>query len=259
MTAPAVAASVRHVPAITWHGRRGAMRRAFRYSVDYVLLEPEAAPSGPSLFGLDAPGAMSVRTRDHGGPPGAGRGAAWVREVLGADDPGGRILLLAQPRVLGHAFNPVSFWLCHDPGGALRVAIAEVTNTYGDRHSYLCRRDDRGPIGPRDVLSARKALHVSPFQDVAGGYRFRFDVSAEAVRILIDLRAPEAADTSGLTASLSGPVRPLTNGAIARAALRRPLGTRRVLALIHWQALRLWWRGAAFRARPEPPEAETSR
>ena len=252
-------ASVRHVPAVTWHGRRGAVANAFRYSVDYVLLEPEARPGGPVLFGHDSPGVMTVRTRDHGGPPGAGRGAAWVREALGADDPGGRVLLLAQPRVAGHVFNPVSFWLCHDPDGALRVVIAEVTNTYGDRHSYLCRRDDRGPIGPRDVLRAGKALHVSPFQDVAGGYRFRFDIREDGVSIVIDLRAPEAPDTSGLTATLAGPVRPLTNGAVLRAALRRPLGTRRVLGLIHWQALVLWWKGAAFRPRPEPPDAETSR
>lgn len=254
-----MSAPVRHVPAVTWHGRRGGVRHAFSYGVDYVLLEPEAGAAGPALFGLDAPGLMTVRARDHGGAPGAGRGAAWAREALGAADPGGRLLLLAQPRVLGHAFNPVSFWLAHDPEGALRVVIAEVTNTYGDRHSYLCHRDDLGPVGPADTLRARKSLHVSPFQDVAGEYRFRFDLRPDAVRVLIDLRAPEAADTSGVTATLAGPVRPLTSGAILRAALRRPLGTRRVLGLIHWQALRLWWKGAAFRARPAPPDAETSR
>lgn len=245
------------IAAETFHGRHGATHHAFRYTVDYLLLDAEAEVTGPALFSRRGRAPFSLRDRDHGGPPGQGRGAAWVREVLGAEgiDPGGRILLLAQPRVLGHVFNPVSFWLCEDRAGALRVVIAEVTNTFGDRHSYLCHRDDLGEIGPQDDLSATKILHVSPFQPVKGDYRFRFDIGAGAIAI----RIVYSAGNDRLVATLTGPRRPLGNGAILRAALRRPFGSRRVLGLIHWEALRLWWKGAPYRTRPEPPANEVSR
>jgi DUF1365 family protein len=166
-----------------------------------------------------------------------------------------RIELLAQPRILGHVFNPVAFWLCRDRAGDLRYVIAEVTNTYGDRHSYLCHRDDHGAITVTDRLHARKIFHVSPFQPVEGHYEFRFDLRPERIGIWIDLTA----GNGGVVATLTGRVRPLTLGGMAGTLLRRPFGSRRVLALIHWQALRLWWKGARFRARPAPPADEISR
>jgi len=196
---------VEHIKGTTFHGRKGETQNAFRYSVDYVLLDAERAPRAPWLFGRNRRNVVSLMDRDHGGAPGAGRGAAWVREVLsGLPVEVNRIELLAQPRVLGHVFNPVAFWLVYDHADALRVVIAEVTNTYRDRHSYLCHRDD-----------------------------FR--------------------------ATLTGKRVALTNAGLLSAFLRRPFGSRRVLGLIHWQALKLWWKGVAFRSRPEPPEAEVSR
>jgi hypothetical protein len=156
--------------------------------------------------------------------------------------------------VLGHVFNPVSFWLCRDDSG-LRVVIAEVTNTFGQRHSYLCHRDDLAPLGREDTVTARKIFHVSPFQPVEGSYRFRFDISADRIGIWIDYSAGE----NGLIATLTGQRAPLTNRAILRACLRRPFGSRRVLTLIHWQALKLWWKGARYRSPPVPPGDEISR
>ena len=127
---------------------------------------------------------------------------AWVREVLAAHGlPGAdRVLLLAQPRVLGHVFNPVSFWLCHDAAGALRVVIAEVTNTFGDRHSYLCHREDRGVLTREDTVAAHKIMHVSPFQPVEGGYTFRFDIREDRIGIWIDYTN----GAGGLIATLVG-------------------------------------------------------
>lgn len=250
---------VDHVEGETFHGRRGAPENAFRYAVDYVMVDAEAEIDAPVLFGRGRRRLFALHDRDHGGPPGAGRGARWVRELLssrGLDDFGiGRIELLAQPRVLGHVFNPVSFWLVRDHGDALRVAIAEVTNTYGDRHSYLCHHDDLRPIAPDDHLRARKALHVSPFQPVEGDYDFRFDIQADRVGIWIDYKT----GNGGLVATLTGRRRPLTSRAILRILIKRPFGSRRVLGLIHWQALKLWIKGARFRARPAPPPHETSR
>ncbi|MCV6594649.1 MAG: DUF1365 domain-containing protein [Silicimonas sp.] len=247
---------IAHIPGQTYHGRKGAIDNAFRYSVDYLLLDAEGAVAAPWLFRRNGRGLVSLWDRDHGGAPGAGRGAAWVREVLaeaGFHD-ADRIELLAQPRVLGHVFNPVSFWLIHDAAGDLRAVIAEVTNTYGDRHSYLARNEDFRPITAEDRIAAAKIFHVSPFQPVEGDYIFRFDIGAEKIGIWIDYTA----GNGGLIATLTGPRVPLTNRSLLAALTRRPFGARRVLGLIHWQALKLWWKGAAFRNRPEPPGEEVS-
>ena len=246
---------VDHVAGTTFHGRKGSVENRFRYTVDYVLLTPDTA-KGPLLFSRRWANLAGLYDSDHGGAPGQGEGTPWVRRVLaehGLPD-AARIDLLAQPRLLGHVFNPVSFWLCHDAEGALRAVIAEVSNTFGDRHSYLVHRADMGPITAEDHLTAQKIFHVSPFQPVEGGYRFRFDIRAHRIGIWIDFSAGE----NGVIATLTGPRKPLTNRAILWACLRRPFGSRRVLALIHWQAVKLWWKGVAYRPRPKPPVEEVS-
>ena len=248
-----------HISGRTFHGRRGGVENRFTYTVDYILLEPEADQPLPALMSRNRANVTALHDRDHGGAVGAGQGAAWVRALLagrGLDAvTDGKVLLLAQPRVLGHVFNPVSFWLCHDRAGALRVVIAEVNNTFGDRHSYLCHHDDLRPITAQDTLAARKVFHVSPFQPIEGGYSFRFDITPERVGIWIDYGRVNG----GLIATLTGRRRALSNRAILWSLLRRPFGSRRVLALIHWQALKLWWRGARYRPRPEPPLDEVTR
>lgn len=248
---------VEHIAAHTWHGRQGAVENTFRYGIDYVLLDAEAPVAAPRLFGRNQRALVGVRDLDHGGAPGAGRGAAWVREVLrthNLPEPA-RIELLTQPRMLGHVFNPVSFWICRDASDAVPVIIAEVGNTYGGRHSYLCHRDDLAPITATDRIRADKIFYVSPFQQVDGGYEFRFDLRPDRIGIRIDYTGGE----SRLIATLVGGRRPLTTRGLIAAFLRRPFGARRVLALIHWQALKLWWKGATYHPRPEPPDNEVSR
>ena len=247
---------VDHIAGQTFHGRKGSVSNRFRYSVDYVLLTPDTA-RGPALFSRNRANIAALDDRDHGGPPGQGAGTAWVRQVLAAHGlpAPDRIDLLAQPRILGHVFNPVSFWLCHGADASLRAVIAEVTNTFGDRHSYLVHRTDHAPITAEDHLTAQKIFHVSPFQPVAGAYAFRFDIRPERIGIWIRFSAGE----DGVIATLTGTRKPLTNRAILWACLRRPFGSRRVLALIFWQALKLRLKGVAYRPRPEPPETEVSR
>ena len=248
---------VQHISGETFHGRRGAVKNAFRYSIDYVLLDAEAEVETPALFGRNSGNLMSLQDVDHGGPPKVGSGAHWVRDVLGAHNIAldGKIELLAQPRVLGHVFNPVSFWLCYDAGECLKAVIAEVTNTFGDRHSYLCAHDDLREITKEETLDATKLMHVSPFQPIEGGYTFRFDITQNEIFIHIDY----SRGNGGLVATLKGPRRPLTNRSILKAVVRRPLGSRRVLTLIHWQALKLWFKGATFRSQPAAPTEDVSR
>ncbi|WP_299284125.1 DUF1365 domain-containing protein [uncultured Tateyamaria sp.] len=248
---------VDHIAGTTYHGRKGAIDNAFRYSVDYLLLDAEAAVTTPRLFARNGRGVMALDDVDHGGTPKAGIGAAWARDVLRAHQVTGvaRIELLAQPKVFGHVFNPVSFWLCRREDEALIAVIAEVSNTFGDRHSYLVHHPDLRPIAAQDKLTATKIFHVSPFQPVEGGYEFRFDIRADRIGVWIDYSRGEG----GLIATLTGKRRALSNGSILRSVLRRPFGSRRVLTLIHWQALKLWIKRATYRARPLPPSDEVSR
>ncbi|NRB34771.1 MAG: DUF1365 domain-containing protein [Rhodobacteraceae bacterium] len=247
---------VDHIRGQTWHGRKGAVKNGFRYGVDYVLLDAEAPARGPALFSRNRANLTALHDRNHGGTPGDGTGAAWVREIMAARNlpQPARIELLAQPSVLGHVFNPVSFWLCRDAKDNLMAVISEVTNTFGERHSYLCHHPDLSPITREDRFGADKIFYVSPFQPVDGGYEFRFDIGADRIGIWIDYTQ----GNGGLIATLCGSRVPLSNMGILGAMLRRPLGSRRVLGLIHWQALKLWWKGVTYKVRPTPPSEEVS-
>ncbi|MHA3976754.1 DUF1365 domain-containing protein [Halovulum sp. GXIMD14794] len=247
----------RHLRGRTVHARRGALRHSFDYGIDYVLIDPEAR-SGPRLFSRNRLNLASVDDKDHGGVRGAGRGSIWAEEVLRRSGltptPESRLLLLTQPRFLGYVFNPVSFWLRFE-GDDLVAVIAEVNNTFGDRHSYLCARPGFAPIRPQDRIAAQKVFHVSPFQQVTGDYEFRFDLRGGRIAIRIDHTAREG----GLIATLTGELAPLTNRAILGALIRRPLGPVRTILLIYWHALRLKAKGAPYRTRPQPPLEEISR
>ncbi len=247
--------SVDHIAGHTYHGRKGAIENAFRYSVDYILFDPENQPKTPFLFSFNRVNVTNWRDRDHGGAPGKGTGAAWLRarlDEMNVPQPA-RIALLTQPRVLGHVFNPVSFWFCFDQADGLFAVVAEVTNTYGTRHSYLCHKPDWSPIDPTDRIVADKLMHVSPFQKIEGSYSFRFDYRQDRVGVWIDYTREDG----GLIATLTGRRSRLSNRAIAWALIRRPFGARRAFALILWQAAVLAFKKARFtpfRTAPVPPD-----
>ena len=247
---------VEYIKGWTWHGRKGELNNAFRYSVDYLLVDVKKILKYPKLFSRNSGWLFAIYDSDHGGAPKKGQGFLWVKNVLSQHgiELEGDVLLLAQPRIFGHVFNPVSFWLCYNRVGNLCAVISEVTNTFGDRHSYLCFHDDLRPILPSDKMVAKKIFHVSPFQPVAGQYEFRFDIRFDKIAIWIELVTPGA----GIVANLVGPRNPLTTYDILKAILRRPFGSRRVLGLIHWQAFKLWFKGAKYRKRPLPPKSEIS-
>lgn len=251
------AGGVLHLPSDVTHARRGGIRHAFRYRVDYLLLAPETVrPCG--LFRLGRFGLFSLRATDHGGLRGAGTGAGWAWQVLeqaGLPRDGAMTMaLMAQPRFLGFWFNPVSFWMVLR-GDALIAVIAEVNNTFGQRHSYLCANPGFAPITRDDQLRTDKVFHVSPFQDILGTYDFRFSLTPAAIGVMI--RQINGSD--GLIATLRAAPRPLRQTALIASALRRPGGALRILALIYWQALRLRLKGTAYRPLPPAPPEEISR
>ncbi|MEO9515170.1 MAG: DUF1365 domain-containing protein [Paracoccaceae bacterium] len=248
--------AVDHIAGHTYHGRKGSVSNGFRYSVDYVLFDAEKEVRGPKLFRRNERSVVGVHDVDHGGAPGLGRGAIWVREILQQFQIAGidKIELLAQPKVFGHVFNPVSFWLCRK-ADALIAVIAEVTNTFGERHSYLVYHPDQRAIAPTDRMKAVKIFYVSPFQPIEGEYEFRFDINLDRIGVWIDYRQSDG----GLIATLTGQRSVLSNRSILSMLLRRPFGSRRVLGLIHWQAFKLWLKGAQYKTRPTPPDQEVSR
>lgn len=246
----------KHLLGRTTHARRGALTHAFAYAVDFVLIDPDAN-SGPLLFSRNRLNLASVCDRDHGGRPGEGHGGAWARQAFSEhgllETEYSRLLLLTQPRFAGFGFNPVSFWLRYEQD-ALVAVIAEVNNTFGERHSYLCHLPGFAPIDATDTIRARKLFHVSPFQDISGSYEFNFKISPDEVAIRIGHINGE----EGLIATLTGRLVPLSNTSILGAALFRPFGPMRAVALIYWNALRLKLKGASYRARPVPPDQEIS-
>lgn len=226
------------------------MENAFRYGVDYILTDMTSG--APPLLSRNRFNLFSIHDRHHGGPRGNGRGAAWFREeLLQRGFPLGRaqLLLLTQPSFLWFHFNPVSFWIAVRDGTP-RAFIAEVNNTFGHRHCYFAAHPDFRPLQPEQVIEAQKLMHVSPFQQVAGRYQFSFEMTRRAFNIRIAYQN----GSQGVLATLNGRRRPATTASLARAAIRRPFGALRVVALIYWQALRLWVKRAPFLRKPAPPK-----
>jgi hypothetical protein len=251
------------------HMRLQPFRHQFRYRVVTALLDIdrlEETAAALRLFAVDRFAPVAFHRRDHGPRDGSAL-RPWVEARLaeaGRPAPA-RILLLSMPRILGYAFNPLSVFWCYDRDGRLDSVIYEVKNTFGDQHPYVL------PAAPDPDGAVRhgqaKEFFVSPFIGMDQTYRFTLRPPGERLSIRI-----KQADARGdyLIATQSGTARPLTDTALARLLLRMPLTTFKVIAAIHWQALRLWLKGATFlgypgedrvvqRAAPALATAETPR
>jgi len=240
------------------HRRLRPAENAFVYPVFYVRLPLRALESARCrVFGIDRWNLLAFHRDDHGPRDGSPL-VPWIEALLHqhglkAD---GEIVLQTFPRVLGHVFNPVSFWYCHDAAGRLVAVLAEVNNTFGGRHDYLLHLPDGRPIADGEVLSADKCFHVSPFNRVEGSYRFRFQLGRSVQAVHIDY---DDAEGELLATAISGRPRAWTTRALAAALARMPFLTLGVIARIHWQALRLWWKGVPFLgARPANPALRES-
>lgn len=227
------------------HRRLRPKVNAFVYPVFYVQLPVrDLAAAKCGIFSVDQPNLLSFRSQDHGPRDGSPL-LPWIEGLLRqhglpAD---GEIVLQTFPRVLGYVFNPVSFWYCHDRSGALIAILAEVNNTFGGTHSYLLHRHGE-PLHDGEEMTATKLFHVSPFNEVEGGYRFRFHLQRAVQLARIDY---DDAEGELLLTSISGKPRDWSAAALLGAFLRIPLLTLGVMARIHWQALKLWLKGVPFR------------
>ena len=223
------------VEGVVRHDRLSPLTHGFRYRIYQWLVDLDHLPDPPRWLRPF----VGFRAGDHLGDPG-GSIRANVEAFCatrGVDVTGGRIVLLANARVLGHVFNPLSVFWCLDDEGAVRCVVAEVHNTYGERHAYLL--EDLSPSGQTSTATTDKAFYVSPFLSVDGGYDLRFGLGSDTVSTAVRLRQD---DRVVFTASFRGAPAPATVRRIVSALVRMPFMTQRVSALIRIQGVRLWLR-----------------
>lgn len=234
------------------HARLKPMGHRFSYRVMSLLIDLdrlETADQQSRLFGVNRAALYSFHEADHGERDGSSlrRHAQRRADEHGIDLTGGKVLLLCYPRLLGYTFNPLSVYFCYRADGTLALLIYEVRNTFGDIHSYAL------PVGPTDISAAGvrqeqdKLFYVSPFIEMAMRYHFRVTPPGDRVRLRIletDQEGPV------LAATFSGKRKRLTSAALTRAFAALPLVTFKIMAAIHWEALRLWIKGARIVTRP---------
>lgn len=242
------------------HARYAPKRHAFRYRVFNTLLDIDnldTVHASCRWFSVNRFNLFSFHERDHGPADGSSL-RAWTERILqaaGINPVDGRIELLCFPRVLGYVFNPLSVWYCRDHDGNLQAVIYEVRNTFGERHSYVVA-PRTGCLQDGETRHALKGFHVSPFMPMAMQYRFCVTPPGEHLEVLIDEYDED--DQHVLRARLRGVRRPLTDAVLLKCFVSIPLMTIKVIAMIHWQALRLYLRGFRFHRKPPPPSNAVS-
>jgi uncharacterized protein len=240
----------------TWHRRFAPKAHEFRYRLFQLLIDVDRldeAFAGLGWMKLGKGGLMSFDPRDHGDRK-SEKLRPWVCVTLakaGVEATAVTIRLLCFPRVLGFVFNPLSIFFVHAEDGRLEAVIYEVNNTFGQTHAYVIPATG----GARETQRAAKAFYVSPFYKVEGEYRF--DISAPGETL--DLRIVKAvAGKPDFVATQAATRVPLTDQRLKTLFWSIPLLTVKVVAAIHWEALRLFFKGAPFGARPPGPKAGLS-
>ncbi|QYM79288.1 DUF1365 domain-containing protein [Horticoccus luteus] len=253
------------------HARFAPRRHRFSYRLFYFAIDLDelaALPATSALLSVNRRNLYSFRERDYlpldgpahhpdtpppRPPPGAASASLKSRVVAfaaahGVDLSGGRIVLITLPRIAGYLFNPVSFYFCTDASGAPAAAIAEVTNTFREVKPYFFAPPTRTADGFH--LRVPKHFYVSPFSDVDVAFDFHLRLPGDVLSLQID---DYTAGARTLTSTVCGHRRELTRARLAWFTLKYPLLTLRIIALIHFHALRLWWKRVPWFAKSARP------
>jgi DUF1365 family protein len=242
-------------PGKVMHQRLTPFGHRFTYSVFSLLVDVDRlAELGrmSRLMSVNRPGVLSFRESDHVEENGETlrQFADRLFAQAGMEKPAHRVLLLAYPRIFGYVFNPISVYFAYDEHGDLIALIYAVRNTFGERHSYVAPvlAGEAGPAGIRQTRA--KIFHVSPFVGMGARYHFRILPPGRTVRLRIH---ETEGDSPLLAATFNGNAAPLTDARLAAFLLRFPFMTLKIVAGIHWEAMKLWFKGATFHKSPPPP------
>jgi uncharacterized protein len=240
------------------HRRLRPRQHYLRYGAFWMLLNLDEIGDLDRRLWLFSRGrfnAMSFFDTDHGDHSHEPLRVQIERHLrdAGIDLDGGAIRLLCMPRVFGYGFNPLSIYFCYRRDGALAALLYEVRNTFGEQHCYLIPVETTAD-GAVIRQSCNKCFYVSPFMDMRMRYEFRVLPPANKVSVVVAASDQQgAAQGPAIIASLTGKRQPLNDAMLARLLLRMPFLTLKVIAAIHWHALRMWWKGFALRPRPPKP------
>ena len=242
------------------HARLKPRAHRFSYRVMSLLIDLdrlEEADGQSPLFGVNRAALYSFHEADHGERDGSSLRAYAHRRAAeqGIDLAGGRVLLLCYPCLLGYTFNPLSVYFCHKACGSLALIIYEVRNNFGEMHSYVLpvRSGERSAAGIRQTQD--KLFLGSPFVEMAMRYHFRISPPGDEVRLRI---LETDRDGPLLAATFSGRRARLTTSALLWSFVALPLVTLKIIAAIHWEALRLWLRGVRLVPRPHAAAAKAN-
>ncbi|WP_121751272.1 DUF1365 domain-containing protein [Streptomyces sp. E2N166] len=227
------------------HVRAEPTRYTLRHRTYLWLVDLDHIPALPGP--LRPLARFSPRDHFSGDAPTLRAGLERFLAAHGIDLVGGRILMLTHARVLGHVFNPLTLYWCHDRDGGQRCVVAEVHNTYGERHAYLLHPDRSG------VAHTAKEFYVSPFFPVDGRYRMRLPAPGDRLDLTVRLDRPGARP---FIATVRGTRRAATPAALLRLALRHPWSTLAVSAGIRFHGIRLWLSGLPLQPRPRHRTSE---
>lgn len=227
------------------HMRLAPVQHRFRYRVFSLLLDIDRLDETIGrlrLMGLNRFGLMSFHDKDHGARDGSAL-RPWidkehVKRGLPRPD---RVWVLAFPRMLGFVFNPLTLYYGYDADGALTSVVYEVKNTFGDQTCYVLPCASRGEAVAQDQ---KKMMYVSPFIELDQTYHFRLNPPGDRLGLRIKQDGTEG---ETLISSLNADAAPLSDRSLLRAFVGHPLMTLKVVAGIHWEALRLSLKGVYFR------------
>lgn len=207
------------------------------------------------LFSVNKPNIYSFYDCDHGRKE--SNCESWIKEILRQQkiDNVAEIFLVTHPRIFFYVFNPVSFWLCFDKEKNLIAVLSEVNNTFGQRHSYLIFNQNQAPIHSDQWFESDKAFHVSPFFSLNGIYKFRFDVSENKFNFYINYFVDNKLQ---LCTYLKCETKEFSDWNLLIYFLKIPFATFKTIVLIHFQALKLFFKKIKFYPLITKPKTEFS-
>lgn len=237
------------------HHRTQPTRHRFVYRVFALCLDlDELTRLDNQLrwFSLNRFNLFSFHETDHGaGKPGLKQHIGKLLEARGYPEATAHIKLLCYPRILGYVFNPLSVYFCYDRQHRLQVILYEVSNTFGQRHSYLLPIDQHDP-STWVRQQSDKQMYVSPFMPMATRYRFRI-LPPNDQRIALCIQQDQCENTATeahrLFATFTGHHQPIDRHSLLSLFFHYPLMTLKVMGGINWEALQLWLKGLKLQVR----------